>query len=163
MASYAAQIRSSGACGVDYERQNPSVLEAYDAFVGYKAVYEAACRKSPVNSREYCYTAAVTDQTEPTSSYIYYLPVGLALPAGTDPTCSQCLSQTMAGYSQYAGNGSQPLSTVYRDAMSQISLACGPNFVHATIPVVQGAASAIARSSWGFLMASLVVAVLVVS
>lgn len=160
MSSYAAQLKTSGGCGADFDRQNPMVIEAYDGFVGYPAVYEAACRKtsSPVSSSStngntstggvgggggetYCYTDAVTNTAAPTSSYIYYLPVGLALPAGTMPECTQCLSQTMAAYAKYAGNGTQPLSAVYGDAMSQITLSCGPNFVNATVPVVKGAAA----------------------
>ena len=166
MASYANQLKANGGCGQDFQRQNPNVIEAYDGFVGYQAVYEATCRKttSPESTAStaessdnssYCYTGAVTNASAPTSSYIYFLPVGLALPSGTMPACTQCLSQTMAAYAKYAGNGSQPLSAVYGEAMSQITLSCGPNFVNATVPVVKGAALAAVAPTWSVLAMAL--------
>ena len=79
---------------------------------------------------------AITNTSSPTDSYIYYLPLGIALPGGARPTCSQCLNKTMAIFANAASNASQPISANYISAAQEIDLGCGPNFVNATIPAV---------------------------
>ncbi|KAI9671045.1 MAG: hypothetical protein M1831_005130 [Alyxoria varia] len=140
MDSYAQQIQSAGGCISDFERGNPNVRQAYDGFVAYRAIYDAACRKSS-ESDNYCFTEAVMNKTSPTSSYIYYLPIGLPLPAGAMPACNACLRKTIMDYRQYASNATQPLSDTYGPAVKQINLNCGPEFVDPSIPSVSGASS----------------------
>ena len=146
MNNYAAGIKATGACGSDFEAQNPNVLEAYQGFLAYEAVYTATCLRS-TQTNGYCFTGAITNTSSPTDSYVYYLPLGISLPASTEPTCNQCLETTMNNYAQYAGNGTLPLSAVYGSAVQTMDLVCGPKFVTAAVPKVVGAAASLTPSS----------------
>ena len=140
MADLAREIQSSDACGDDLELRNPVVLQAYAGFVAYEPLYHAGCLKN-VPQGDYCYASAVTNATSPTSSYIYYLPLGMALPGGTQPTCSACLKNTMAVFAEAATNASQPLSVDYGPAAQQIDMTCGPTFVEAVSTEASSAAA----------------------
>ncbi|PWW75351.1 hypothetical protein C7212DRAFT_281759 [Tuber magnatum] len=124
-------------CGQDFRNQNPIVVQAYAGFISYRVVYSAGCLKSASGS--YCYVDAITNTTSPSDSYVYYLPLGIRFPGGSRPTCSPCLSQTMAIFAATAGNSTQPLSTTYVPTAEQINLGCGPNFVNATVEPLSGA------------------------
>ena len=139
MSSYVKTLKAPGGCGADYQAQNPDVMEAYQGLLAYESVYYATCLRSN-QTNAYCFTDAITDASNPTSSYIYYLPLGLSLPAGTTPACNQCLATTVNNFAAYAGNGTLPLSSVYGEAVQQIDLACGPKFVTAQVPKVTGVA-----------------------
>ena len=137
MASLAQQIRLDSNCGDDYTRQNPIVLQAYNGFLAYSTLYQAGCLKDGDGS--YCFANAITNTSSPTDSYVYYLPVGIELPGGARPTCSNCLKSTMTIFKEAASNPSQPISSDYTDAAEQIDFGCGPDFVNST--VVKTAAS----------------------
>lgn len=139
-------MKEDTSCGNEYKAQNPKVLQAYDGFVAYEPVYKATCMKD-TTSGGYCFANAVTNSSSPTSSYVYYLPLGLPLPAGTMPTCNTCLSNTMKAYAPYAGNASTPLSSVYGSAVGQMDVACGPTFV-TEVPTVKGAAASLTTPGW---------------
>ena len=144
MASYAQQLRADGGCGADFKLNNPAVIEAYDGFVGYRAVQQATCRKAAAKedgAGKYCYVNAVTNVSSPTSNYIYYLPVGVGLPAGAMPACNRCLEDTMNGFASFASNETQPVSAVYPQAAQQINLNCGPKYVNSTVQSTSGAAA----------------------
>lgn len=72
--------------------------------------------------------------TSPTDSYVYYLPLGIPMPASSLPTCSKCLKDTMSVFADAAANKTQPLSLSYVNAAQQINQNCGPSFVNGTIP-----------------------------
>ncbi|RPB04879.1 hypothetical protein L873DRAFT_1665391 [Choiromyces venosus 120613-1] len=133
------QIRLDENCGQDFRNQNPIVIQAYTGFISYRAVYSAGCLKSASGS--YCYVDAITNVSSPSDSYVYYLPLGIKFPGGSRPTCSSCLSQTMAIFASAAGNSSQPLSGTYVPAAEQINLGCGPNFVNTTVEQSDASAS----------------------
>ena len=143
MASFALDLRSSSACSSDYDKQQPTVRQAYNGLVSYDLLYRSICTKSTPsaannNSADFCYTNAVTNLSSPTDSYIYFLPLGITLPASSQPTCSQCLKQTMELYGPAARNKSQPVSLTYANAAQQVNLNCGPDFVNQSIPGVSG-------------------------
>lgn len=138
MASLAVEIRSDANCGDDYNAQNPMVLQAYDGFIAYQPLYHAGCLKD-VETGSYCFTDAATNASSPTSSYIYYLPLGIALPSTTKPTCSTCLQDTMAIFASAATNSSQPVSTDYGSAASLIDGVCGDAFVNASVTATSAA------------------------
>ncbi|PUU73368.1 hypothetical protein B9Z19DRAFT_1004777 [Tuber borchii] len=125
------QILLNENCGQDFRNQNPIVVQAYAGFISYRVVYSVGCLKSASGS--YCYVDAITNTTSPSDSYVYYLPLGIKFPGGSRPTCSPCLSQTMAILAGTAGNSSELLSTTYVSAAEQINLGCGPNFVNSTV------------------------------
>ena len=142
MASYASQLQGSSACYQDYTRENPTVRQAYNGLISYDILYRASCLKvtssssSSNSSSDYCFTNAITNASSPSDSYIYYLPLGVPLPATSTPTCTQCLKDTMSIFAGSAGNKSQPLRLTYGAASSLINQQCGPGFVDQN---VQGA------------------------
>ena len=110
--------------------------QAYAGFLSYASLYQASCLKD--GRGNYCFANAITNTTSPTDSYVYYLPLGVNLPGGSRPTCSPCLQQTMAVFAETAGNLSQPISTDYVSAATQIVSGCGPNFVNQSVTPIQG-------------------------
>lgn len=147
---YGSQIRQDGVCGADYTLQNPMVVQAYNGFVAYQPLYHAGCLKD--GGGNYCFANAITNESSSTDAYPYYLPLGVALPGGTRPTCNTCLRDTMAIFANAASNRTQPVSKLYEQAAQQIDLGCGPNFVNATVPTSKGASSpATAAAALGIL------------
>ena len=136
--------------------QNPMVQQAYNGFIGYEPLYRAGCLTDGDGS--YCFANAVTNSSAPTSSYIYYLPLGVQLPAGTQPACNQCLQDTMTIFAAAASNNSVPLSADYTDAAQQVDTECGPTFVQASVRAT-GAGSPFANRSGGLGLLSLAVVI----
>lgn len=139
MASYVSELQSSEACYQDYSRENPTVRQAYNGLISYDILYRASCQRatsssSSNSSSDYCFTNAITNATNPSDSYIYYLPLGVPLPATSTLTCSRCLQDTMNIFAGSAGNRSQPLRLTYGAASSLINQHCGPNFVDQNVP-----------------------------
>ena len=147
MSSLAVQLRDPENCGQDYINENPVVRQAYNGFISYSPLYQAACLKD--NTGNYCYANAITNTSSPSDSYVYFLPLGVTLPGGSRPTCSTCLKQTMGIFAQSAGNLSQPISEDYSSAATQIDAGCGPNFVNASITPIQGSATSGAEGRTG--------------
>jgi hypothetical protein len=75
-------------------------------------------------------------------AYPYSLPLGVTLAGGARPTCNSCLQDTMAIFSTFAGNKSQPISQTYGGAAQQMTIYCGTTFVNVTAAPLKGAASA---------------------
>ena len=146
MSSYALTLRSNSGCSEDYNRQNPTVRQAYNGLLAYDILYRASCLKAQPSaqnnqSSDYCYSDAVTNTSSPTNSYVYYLPLGVNLPAGSMPTCSQCLKDTMAMFAATASNKTQPITLTYIDAARMVNLQCGPNFVNQSVPGASSSSS----------------------
>ncbi|KAF2461269.1 hypothetical protein BDY21DRAFT_278223 [Lineolata rhizophorae] len=142
MDSLAHDIKDDSNCGNDFRNENPMVIQAYDGFVAYRLLYQAGCLKDDRGS--YCYANAITNTSSATDSYPYYLPLGVALPGGSRPTCNDCLQRTMEIFSLQAGNETQPVSQTYGNAAQQINMGCGPEFVNTTITDVSDAAVRVA-------------------
>lgn len=143
MAQYALSLRSPSYCSDDYNRQNPIVRQAYNGLLSYDVLYRASCEHaqptaSNNQSSAYCFANAVTNTSDPSDSYIYYLPLGIPLPAGTQPACDQCLKSVMADFQAQAGNQSQPISLTYTEGAQLVNQQCGPNFVNQSAPTSSG-------------------------
>jgi hypothetical protein len=151
MSSLAQQIQSSNTCGADLQMQNPMVVQAYNGLIAYEPLYHAGCLTD--EKGDYCFADAATNTSSPTSSYIYYLPLGTQLPGGTQPTCDSCLKRTMQVFAAYATNSSQPLSTDYQSAAEMIDMTCGPRFVDSSVQM----SSAGGRVDWSGSIALLTV------
>ena len=143
MSSFALTLRSSTACQDDYNSQNPQVRQAYAGLLAYDVSFNAACLKNTPtpgdpdaqqDNEDFCFANAITNKTSPTDSYVYFLPLGIPLPAGSLPTCDSCLANTMAVYAAAASNKSQPLNLDYVDSATMVNRMCGPTFVNASIP-----------------------------
>ena len=145
MSDLATQIQLPEHCGEDFEMENPMVRQAYTGFVAYQPLYHAGCLTN--SAGEYCFAAAVNNASAPSAAYVYYLPLGVSLPATAKPACNGCLRNTMAVFALYAGDSAQPLSSTYGSAASQLDESCGARFVEAAKASTNGAASAHHRTS----------------
>lgn len=147
MSSLALAIQKDSNCGADFQLGNPQVTQAYTGFVAYAPSYRAGCMKDAQGA--YCFSNAVMNASAPSSSYVYYLPLGVSLPGGTQPTCDACLQNTMRSFATYATNSTQPLSSDYSAAAEQVDMICGPTFAASTVAQT-GAASRMAGAGGGW-------------
>ncbi|MCJ1464398.1 hypothetical protein MMC07_003011 [Pseudocyphellaria aurata] len=134
MASFARDLQQDSNCGEDFRRQNPLVGQAYNGLIAYETLYYAGCQKN--SQGKYCYAEAILNKssTPVSDSFVYFLPLGIPLPAPSKPSCSQCQVRTMSIFNQAAANTTQPISKTYVDAARMIDLTCGPNFANSTLP-----------------------------
>jgi hypothetical protein len=144
------------------------IRQAYAGLITYDVLYRASCLKNNPdpqatgqNNNNYCFANAITNTSNPTDSYIYYLPLGIPLPPGSLPTCSGCLKDTMALFATAASNKSQPLNLDYVDAATMVDRDCGPNFVNATMNA--DSSSARAKLSRNSLLVAIIAAMVVMA
>lgn len=116
------------------------VQQAYAGFLAYEPLYHAGCLQDS-STGSYCFADAVTNSSAPSSSYVYYLPLGVSLPAASSPACTECLQNTMAIFAAAAGNASQPVSGDYAGAAGLIDKTCGDAFVNGSVAVASAARS----------------------
>ena len=166
MSSLASQLKEDENCSEDYKRQQPLVISAYNGLLSYDPLYKAGCEKDDKDN--YCFANAITNTSSPTDSYPYYLPLGIPLPGGSQPTCSKCLQTTMTIFNRAANTkNQQPLTSDYQAAAQMIDLSCGPNFANQTVTEAAGSSSSAAspslHSSRLHLLSAVAVAVAVVS
>lgn len=145
MSNLAVDIQKDENCGADFQMGNPQVTQAYTGLLAYQPSYHAGCLTD--SHGNYCFANAVTNASAPSSSYIYYLPLGVSLPGGTQPTCDTCLQNTMRTFAAYATNSSQPLSADYSAAAEQVDMICGPRFAESAVQT--GAAPSIYAAGGG--------------
>lgn len=123
---------STDACKNDLSLGNPVATQAYNALVAYDTLYAASCLTSATTGN-YCYADAVSNSSAPTSSYIYYLPLGMSLPGGARPACTECLKDTMSVFAAAAENRQSDFRGNYAQAAQVLDLTCGPGFVEAGV------------------------------
>lgn len=162
LATVASNLTKSENCGDDYNLGNPTVTQAYTGLVSYQVVYSATCLKDD-QTAVYCFGDAVTNTTNPSVTYFYYLPLNSSLPGGTNPTCGNCLNDTMRIYQIATANRKQPIAYTYQSAAEQVNTMCGPNFANTSLAdaiVTSGAYSTTSRgpSTW-LLLATLFIAI----
>lgn len=127
----ASELTRNANCGADYDAENPTVRQAYNGLVAYAPLYQAGCLKDSAGS--YCFANAITNSSNPTDSYPYYLPIAITMPGGSRLTCNSCLRDTMHTFWTYTGNKTQPISHTYAAAASQVNIQCGPHFVNESV------------------------------
>lgn len=134
MLQFAAELISPTYCEKDYLQQNPLVMQAYAGLNAYEPLYQATCLKTNV-SGDYCFVEAM-DSISADDSYPYYTAIGLQLPAGSKPTCSTCLHNTMEIFSGYAVQTGQSLSQTYLGCALQVNQQCGESFANTQVKSV---------------------------
>lgn len=137
------------------------VTDSYRAMLAYATVYTAGCLKDP-DTGAYCYANAVTNLTNPSSTYFYFLPLNRTLPGTTVPACGFCMQQTMALYQAASADRRQAIAYTYVTAAKQVNTICGPGFVNETLAaevIASGAAVLGALPVWVTTALSLVAAV----
>jgi len=142
IAGLASNISNTHNCAEELRAENPLIQQAQLGLLAYQPLFTASCLRSASNS--YCFADAVTNASSPTDSYIYYLPLNISLPGGSQPTCDSCLQNTMSVFENTSANRSSVLAGNYVGAAQMINLQCGPDFVAQTLaPEVKSAASSI--------------------
>ncbi|KAH0538678.1 hypothetical protein FGG08_004753 [Glutinoglossum americanum] len=121
MSLFARSLKQDNNCGDDYRAQNPLVVQAYNGLLAYEPLYHAGCLQDQ-STGSYCFANAITNASSAADSYVYFLPLGVSLPGGARPTCNSCLQRTMATFSTFAANATQPLSGTYVAAAQQINI-----------------------------------------
>lgn len=164
MGRLADDIKKDDNCGLDYDDENPLVLQAYKGMQAYQPLARAGCLRS--SSGSFCFADAITNSASPSDAYVYFVALGSAMPGGSRPTCTSCLQNTMAEFALAARTKTQPVSDNYASTAQLINLGCGPNFVNATIPPRRGSAATLTPvpsplfASFSTVLASLVLVVL---
>ncbi|KAF1951772.1 hypothetical protein CC80DRAFT_519247 [Byssothecium circinans] len=139
MNALARELKTNGACGVDYNNNNAQAVQAYNALITYEPLYRASCLRD--DDGNFCYANAVTNSTtQGVDANPYLMPLGMKLVSGK-PTCNSCLQDTMAIFSTFAGNASQPLSQTYPPGAQQVVAYCGQNFINVTAAPLKGSAA----------------------
>lgn len=129
----AKNLTSSSNCKAEYDASQELVTLAYNMLYSYKVVQASTCLQNP-DTNTYCFASAVTNITNPTDAFFYFMPLGSMLPGGSAPSCGWCTSQTMAIFHASSANRHQPISKTYESAAQQVNTICGPNFVNSTLP-----------------------------
>ncbi|PVH84830.1 hypothetical protein DL98DRAFT_410439 [Cadophora sp. DSE1049] len=132
LSSFATNITTPSACAEDLSLENPLIQQALLGLKAYKPLYTASCLRNPDTSA-YCFADAITNASNPTDSYIYFLPLNTSLVGGSQPTCDACLQNTMAVFEAASADRSQALASTYVSAASQVNVNCGPGFVNASL------------------------------
>jgi hypothetical protein len=141
MNSIADNITDTTACASDISQGNPMILQAQLGLRAYQTLYTASCLRNPTTSA-YCFADAITNSSAPTDSYIYYLPLNISLPGGSQPTCDTCLVNTMAVFEAATANRSSSIADDYASAAEQINVQCGPGFVNTSLAVASNPSAA---------------------
>lgn len=87
---------------------------------------EAACQVNQ-QTDTYCFVEA-SQSTHPSDLYLYKLPLGLALPNSTTPSCTSCVQSLMNTFVTDGMNVTN-LQETYPAAASIVNTACGGQFV----------------------------------
>ncbi|KAK7526673.1 uncharacterized protein IWZ02DRAFT_468020 [Phyllosticta citriasiana] len=145
MNHFASELTRDTNCGADFKAENPTVRQAYNGLVAYAPLYQAGCLKDSAGS--YCFANAITNSSNPTDSYPYYLPIAITMPGGSRLTCNSCLRDAMHAFWSYTGNKTQPISNTYAAAASQVNIQCGPHFVNESVSTSSLAMPAAAATS----------------
>jgi len=132
MAALATNLTSASNCASDLSAQNPQIQQAKLGLQAYEPLYTASCLLNPTTS-SFCFADAVTNASSPTDAYIYYLPVNISLPGGSQPTCNSCLKNTMAVFDAATSDRSSMIAGDYIAAVQQINVQCGPGFVNQSL------------------------------
>jgi len=132
LTNLANNMTSLDNCGDDYNLGNSVVVKAYLAMLAYSPVYTATCLKD-TETAMYCFANAVTNLTNPTNTYFYYLPLNKTLPGSSVPACNRCLQQTMNVFQTATADRKQQIASTYGTAAEQVNTICGPNFANESL------------------------------
>ncbi|KAI2642589.1 hypothetical protein GGS21DRAFT_486410 [Xylaria nigripes] len=121
-------------CGKEFETENALVVQTHQGMKAYGTVYKATCLiDKDDTSSNYCFTNAITNNTTPSNSYLYYLPLNSTLPETAAPSCGSCTRQIMQIYQAATSNRKADIVNTYPSAAEQINSECGANFVDTSL------------------------------
>ncbi|RDA83477.1 hypothetical protein CP532_7040, partial [Ophiocordyceps camponoti-leonardi (nom. inval.)] len=131
-------------CRAELDQGQPRVVQAQRGLRAYRTLYAASCLE---DGGAYCFARSVSNLSDPSDSYLYFIPLGMSLPGGSTPSCNGCTRDVMNIYHASAANRGLVVSEKYAEAAQQINVVCGPGFVNATLPTAESAAVAGAGAS----------------
>jgi len=132
LAQLAQNLTAQENCGIDYAQGQSTAVDIYNEMIAYAPVYSAGCLRDP-GTGAYCYANAVTNLTNPSAAYFYFLPLNKTLPGATVPSCGYCLQETMALYQTATADRRRLIVNTYVSAAKQVNTICGPGFVNETL------------------------------
>ncbi|KAJ4391618.1 hypothetical protein N0V93_005237 [Gnomoniopsis smithogilvyi] len=162
LANVASNLTKTENCGDDYDAGNPTVTEAYLGLISYQVVYSATCLKDDT-SQSYCFGDAVTNTTNASQTYFYFLPLNSSLPGGVVPLCGTCLQDTMSIYHVATANRKQPIADTYASAAEMVDELCGADFANTTLAEAITTSGAFSTISQGPSMALLLTTLLAIA
>ncbi|KAG5365895.1 hypothetical protein CJU89_0295 [Yarrowia sp. B02] len=148
MNDLAERMIQNQTCGLDFQRNNSNVVQAYSGLVAYPVVYQTTCLKTdasnspsslpstPKNGTEYCYINALYNEQLASESFLYLLALGTSFPTGPgygSPSCSDCTRQVMQIYHTFTGDARQPIRQTYEGAANVIDKNCSAGFAPADL------------------------------
>lgn len=129
----AANLTAEENCKAEWKAGNFLVKEALLGFKAYEMMYKATCLQNPDDDM-YCFAEAVTNLTNASDAYFYFLPYNLTLPGSSVPSCNWCNQETMGIFHAASADRSQYISDTYESAARQVNTICGSDFVNGTLP-----------------------------
>jgi hypothetical protein len=157
MRTAAQNLTAEENCKEEYDDGVTAVTEAYNGLMNYKTVYSATCLQDP-DTDQYCYASAVTNSSDSSDSYLYFLPYDLALPGSSTPSCNWCNKETMDIFHASSSNRDLLISNTYEDAARQINNLCDPDWVNGTLPEAVEDMGLALLPSWTVMAASVALA-----
>ncbi|KHN95168.1 uncharacterized protein MAM_07053 [Metarhizium album ARSEF 1941] len=157
MTQAAQNLTTNGNCKREFDQNQTQVVQAWQGLKAYKVLYSATCLQDP-SSNSYCYANAVTNFTNPSDVYFYFMPFGQPLIASATPSCNWCIQNTMSIYQSASADRQQLLTPTYQAAANLLNARCGPDFVNSTLPAAENGAFVVAVPSHIAMAANLVVA-----
>ncbi|KHJ31537.1 putative c6 zinc finger domain containing protein [Erysiphe necator] len=164
--SYSQNLTKHDACGLDLSHSNPQIESALLGLRAYQILYTVSCLRTsspvvninqkghPITPNQtfssigrpedsYCFADALTNISNPSNSFIYYLPLNVSLVGSAVPTCTTCLQSTMSVFQLATANRSSIIASNYAKAASQVNVVCGPEFVNASLTAAVSSANLI--------------------
>ncbi|ORY70092.1 uncharacterized protein BCR38DRAFT_332331 [Pseudomassariella vexata] len=139
----ATDLISEANCATDFAQENQVVMQAYLGLSTYAMLYSASCLTDP-ETDAYCFANAVTNLTDTSNVYLYFLPLNVSLPLEATPSCGWCTQQTMGIFQSASAVRTQPIALTYGGAADTVNDLCGEGFVNATLPAAQAENAALA-------------------
>lgn len=133
MRQAAKDLVAEANCREEFKAGVSNVMQAWRGLRAYESIHAVSCLHDR-NTDSYCYANAVTNSTDRSDSYLYYLPFGYGLPGASNPSCNWCNQETMAIFHATAADRGQLVADTYENAARQVNTVCGTNFVNATLP-----------------------------
>ncbi|KAI0754341.1 hypothetical protein C8Q80DRAFT_1094050 [Daedaleopsis nitida] len=124
MAWFANNIQT--VCKQDIAANNALVSDAVAGLQSYNLMREVGCQVD-TDTDMYCYVEAA-QSTHPSDLYLYQLPLGLALPNTTVPSCTACVQNVMGAFARDPA-AAPKLQDTYASAAAIVNNACGSGFV----------------------------------
>ena len=154
MDAAARNLTSEENCEKEYNEGVKVVSAAYHGLRNYETVYQVTCLEDQ-ESDQYCYANAVTNTSNSSDSYLYFLPYDLAMPASALPNCNWCNKETLDIFHAASADRGLAISNTYEEAARLVNNLCEPKYVNATLPEAVESWAIAAMPQWSVFIGSI--------